>query len=46
MVILMAIIDLSNIPRNGTHYDWKNSINKTCDFEFGKHKGTLTIIDY
>lgn len=39
-------INLSNIPLKAGHYDWKHSINKSCDFKFGKYEGTLLITDY
>lgn len=42
----MKKIDLSNIPQKNNHYDWKNSIGCTCNFEHTNIKGTLKIIDY
>lgn len=38
-------IDLSNINKNNTQYDWRNSIGKSCKFKYYDLEGVLNIID-
>lgn len=39
-------IDLSNIPKRGSFYNWSQSIGRSCAFTYNKITGILTIIDY
>lgn len=39
-------IDLSNIPKKGSFYNWSQSVNCSCPFSYGKEQGVLSIIDY
>lgn len=39
-------IDLSNIPKKGSFYNWSQSVGCSCPFIYGKEHGILSIIDY
>lgn len=43
------ILDLSNIPLKSQKkviYDWKNSVDKTVDYEYNGTKGQFRIMEY
>jgi len=39
-------IDLTNIPKNKSRYNWLNSIGKECKFIYDDISGYVTIVDY